>query len=88
MYPGLRVFADYNGDGRRQNGEAMVEVQHDGTYRLPVDTRKLTMGDDRVSIQFEWPAVQREQPGLRDQVPAAGARVLAGGQGHGRGDPA
>jgi hypothetical protein len=34
----------------------MVEVQHDGTYRLPVDTRKLTMGDDRVSIQFEWPA--------------------------------
>jgi pimeloyl-ACP methyl ester carboxylesterase len=55
VYPGLRVFADYNGDGRRQNGEAMVEVQHDGTYRLPVDTRKLTMGDDRVSIQFEWP---------------------------------
>ncbi len=41
VYPGLRVFADYNGDGRRQNGEAMVEVQHDGTYRLPVDTRKL-----------------------------------------------
>jgi pimeloyl-ACP methyl ester carboxylesterase len=56
VYPGLHVFADYNGDGRRQHGEAMVEVQHDGTYRLPVDTRKLTMGDDRVSIQFEWPA--------------------------------
>ena len=49
------MFADYNGDGNRQEGEAMVDVRSDGTYTLPVDTRKLTMGDDRVSVAINYP---------------------------------
>lgn len=52
---GLYVFADYNGDGRRQEGETMVETKPDGTYSLPVDTRKLAPGSDRVSVQFNYP---------------------------------
>ena len=27
VYPGLQVFADYNGDGRRQHGEPLVRFR-------------------------------------------------------------
>src|ERR1700710_1238996 len=42
------IWADYNHDGLRQEGEAMVTSERDGSYSLPVDTRRLAAGQTRV----------------------------------------
>ena len=53
LNPG-EVWADYNRDGARQEGETLVDTERDGTYRLPVDTRKLAAGVHQVDVRFRF----------------------------------
>ncbi len=48
-----RVWADYNHDGARQAGETMAPTENDGTYELPVDTRRLD-ASGRVDLRFQF----------------------------------
>ena len=50
--PGF-VFADYNHNGVRDTGEASVATAGNGTYTLPVDTRRLD-GSALVDVRFGW----------------------------------
>lgn len=54
------VFADYNGDGVRQGREPRVPTETDGTFTLPVDTRRLAPGTTTVPVHF---AFGTERPG-------------------------
>ena len=51
---GGAVFADYNSDGVRQERETQVGTAADGSYSLPVDTRRLAPGRTSVEVRFAF----------------------------------
>ena len=66
---GLRVFADYNGDGVARTARRWSRsstTARTGCRSTRASSRWATSGEHRVRVA----AVQRDQPGLRDQVPA------------------
>jgi hypothetical protein len=46
------VYADYNADGERQAREPVVPIERDGTFVIPVDTRRLAPGATTVAIRM------------------------------------